>query len=276
MPQLHFTVSESKCTQCDACIGDCPAGIIIREGTVPTIKPESEGACIECQHCLAVCPTGAVSIFGRNAENSMPLTTEALPSLRQLELLLRGRRSVRHFREDNVSRDLIDRLLATVANSPTGCNDRNLIFSVIDDRAEINLLIERLVASLESKIASGETVHEFLANAVAAYRENGTDVLFRGAPHLLIVSTGDKATCPQEDIHIALAYFELLAHRAGLGATWCGMLKFTIETLPELRPILGLGPETLFYAILFGHPTVHYARTVQRDDAAVVKRIKLS
>jgi Nitroreductase len=274
MTKLNFSVSESKCTQCDACVDDCPAHIIVRGETVPTIAAEDEDACIECQHCLAVCPTGAVSIFGRSAENSIPLTAAGVPSLQQMELLLRGRRSVRQFRKENVSKDLIDRLLATVANSPTGCNDRDLTLSVVDDRAEINLLIERLVTAIESKIASGVPVHEFLGGAAAAYRKDGTDILFRGAPHLLIVSAGDKATCPQEDINIALAYFELLAHCAGLGATWCGMLKFAIDVVPELRPILGLEPDTLFYAVLFGHPAVHYARTVQRDDAAALRHLQ--
>ena len=138
------------------------------------------------------------------------------------------------------------------------------------------VLIERIVSALESKITSGVAVHAFLADSVAAYRNNGTDVFFRGAPHLLIVSAGEKATCPQQDIDIALSNFELLAHCAGLGATWCGILKFALEAVPELRPTLGLGQDTLFYAMMFGHPTVHYARTVQRDDAAMIKRIKLS
>jgi Fe-S-cluster-containing hydrogenase component 2 len=274
--QLHFSVLENKCIRCDTCVGDCPAGIIVRGDTTPTIMPENEENCIKCQHCLAVCPKGAVSIFGRSADDSIPLMPEVMPTLQEVETLLRGRRSVRKFQQENVSREIIDRLLATAAHSPTGCNDRDLTFSVIDDRAEISILVERLVTALESKIASGAAVHELIVNCVAAYRNNGTDVFFRGAPHLLIVSAGEKATCPQQDIDIALSYFELLAHCAGLGATWCGLLKFALDTAPELRPILGLGTDALFYAMLFGHPAVQYARTVQRDDTATIKRLTMS
>ena len=144
MSQLHFTVLENKCIQCDACVNDCPAGIIVRGETKPIINPDAEEHCIKCQHCLAVCPTDAVSIFGRNAEDSIALTPEAVPSFEQMNTLLRGRRSVRQFRQENVSRKIIDELLATVANSPTGCNDQDLTFSVVDDRAEINLLTKLL------------------------------------------------------------------------------------------------------------------------------------
>ena len=98
------------------------------------------------------------------------------------------------------------------------------------------------------------------------------DEIFRGAPHLLVVSAGEKATCAKEDVDLSLAYFELLAQCSGLGTVWCGMLKLVLDAAPELRSCLDLGPETPFYGMLFGYPAVRYARTVQRDDAASVRR----
>ncbi|MDR0337433.1 MAG: nitroreductase family protein [Planctomycetaceae bacterium] len=274
MPRLQFAVAEDKCIRCDACVKDCPTGIVARTGRYPTVLPESESGCIRCQHCLAICPTGAVSVFGLNPENGIALTKNNTPSLEQMEILMRGRRSVRQFKHENVSRELIDRLLKTLANVPTGCNDSDLTFSVVDDQGEIKILLETLVRMLEVKIQSGVEVLPFLAAGAAAYRENGTDIFFRGAPHLLIVSAGEKATCAKEDIDLTLAYFELLAHSAGLGATWCGMLKFAADTIPELRSTLGLEPDTPFYAMMFGFPAVKYARTVQRDTAAIVRRLQ--
>ena len=269
MSKINFTVAADKCIQGDACAADCPRKIIDRDKGVPFVRLEMESECLECQHCLAVCPTGAVSIFHLNPEDSLPLSADVLPSLEQMSTLVRGRRSVRQFREENVPRSLIDGLLATLGNSPTGCNDRDLTFSVIDERAQLRRLIDKIATTLESKT----DVLPFLDNAVSAYRQDGTDEFFRGAPHLLIVSAGKKATCPQEDINLALAYFELLARCAGLGTTWCGMLKFTVDSIPEIRSDLGLEQDTPFYAMIFGYPNVHYARTVQRDRAAVVKRV---
>ncbi len=275
---LQFIVDETKCIQCDACLTDCPTTIITREEGVacPTILPVSEDGCIRCQHCLAICPTGAVSIFGLNPDDSTPLSPQVVPTLEQMETLVKGRRSVRQFRPENVSREVIDRLLSTLANVPTGCNDSDLTFTVVDDRAEINRLLDKLTDILLARASGpGEFRHAFLTAGARAYRNSGADHFFRGAPHLLIVSAGEKAHTPKTDVDLTLAYFEFLAHCAGLGATWCGVLEFAVDAAPELRPVLGLGPDTPFYAMMFGVPAIHYARTVQRDRAAVVRRLEV-
>jgi len=273
MTKLNFTVAEDKCIQCDTCVNDCPMHIISRSGSVPVILSESEEQCFRCQHCLAVCPSGAVSIFGLKPEDSLPLDAGALPSREQMKTFVRGRRSVRQFRRENVPRELIDALLADLAHAPTGCNDCDLVFSVVDDRRVIEQLLEQIVSLIENtKIVDAP---EFVSAAVESYRRDKTDFIFRGAPHLLIVSPGTKAHCGQEDSIIALSYFELLAQSAGLGTTWCGMLKLAADVVKGVRELFGLEPDTYFYAMMFGLPNVRYARTVQRDTSAVIRTIKM-
>ena len=272
MKRLDFTVDSDKCVQCDACVMDCPAGIISRSGNLPRVSAEEETNCIKCQHCLAVCPSGAIGVFGLRPENSIELTAEKLPSAQQMHTLLRGRRSVRQYREESVPSSLIDELLATLSNAPTGCNDMDLHFLVVDSKAMMQLLLGRIIESLEEKMRGNAALPGMMSAAVSAYRQGGADIFFRGAPHLLIVSAGERATCPKEDIDLSLAYFELLAACSGLGTTWCGFLKFIVDAAPELRPCLGLGADTQFYAMLFGYPGVQYARTVQRDGVASVRR----
>ena len=278
MTDLNFSVDREKCIFCNACVKDCPRSIIKNpDGKIPGIPPELEGDCLECQHCLAVCPTGAISIFGVKPDDCLPLTPESLPTFEQETRLLRGRRSVRQFVQKNVDSNLLKELLASVANSPTGCNDRALTFTVIDDMAVMQRFRDRVIDRLESELKAGRLDSEsFLAEGVAAYRKDGTDELFRGAPHALIVSAGDNATCPVEDVNIALSYFELLAQSAGLGTVWWGLLQFALGTAPDLKPLLGLNEKQYFYGMLFGVPAVHYARTVQRDDAAQVRRITIT
>ena len=67
--------------------------------------------------------------------------------------------------------------------------------------------------------------------------------------------------------------FELLAQSAGLDTVWCGLLKLALESVPELKPLFDLPLDHHYYAMLFGHPAVRFARTVQRDDAAAIKRV---
>ena len=273
MDTLKFCVDAEKCVQCDACIKDCPSGIIHRKGTVPEAP---DGGCLECQHCLAICPSGAISVFGLKPENSLPLFDGAIPSYRQMKTLVRGRRSVRQFLDEDVPSTLIDELLADLAHAPTGCNDRDLTFTLVPNRKAIRILRERVITAIEAKQESGVVFDGFIAAAVAAYRNDGRDLLFRGAPHLLIVSPGTKATCGHEDAVLALAYFELLAQSANLGTTWCGVIKFIADLVPGTRELFGLAPDAYFYAIMFGKPAVSYARTVQRDSAARIRRIDIA
>jgi len=273
MDTLKFRVDADKCTQCDACVNDCSSEIIHQTGAVPEAATPAGGSCLECQHCLAVCPTGAISVFGLNPENSLPLRDGATPSYQQMKTFVRGRRSVRQFKDEDVPSALIDELLADLAHAPTGCNDRDLTFSVVPNRAAMKTLLDKVMKAVIAKQESGMVIDGFMADAVAAYRNTGKDYFFRGAPHLLIVSPGEKATCGLEDTVLALTYFELLAQSAGLGTTWCGVIKFIADMVPGTRELLGLAPDAYFYAMMFGKPAVSYARTVQRDSAARIRRI---
>ena len=275
MDTLKFYVNKEKCVQCDACVKDCLSEIIHRHGAVPEAVDPPEGRCFECQHCLAVCPSGAISVFGLKSENSLPLSEDAIPSYRQMKTLVRGRRSVRQFCDEEVPPSLIDELLTDLAHAPTGCNDRDLIFSVIPSRKALEILLEKVIQAIEDKLKSGEAMHEFFVDMATAYRKDGKDLLFCGAPHLLIVSPGEKTSCVYEDVVLSLAYFELLAQSANLGTTWCGLLKSVADMIPEVRSLFSLAPDTYFYAMMFGKPAVKYARTVQRDSIARIRRIDI-
>jgi nitroreductase/NAD-dependent dihydropyrimidine dehydrogenase PreA subunit len=278
---LHFSVADDRCNRCGQCVLDCPSGIIEQNGrSVPKISRKNSIDCIECQHCLAICPTAAVSIFKRMPDDSLPLTRAALPRFDQMELLLRGRRSTRRYKDENVSPELIRQLLAAVANAPSGINRRKLMFSVIDTKETMQVLRERSLAGLAAAAARASSPADgidYLKEAPSAYYQNKRDIIFRSAPHALIVSAGPEAACPAEDATLALAYFELLAQSAGLGTVWWGLFKMLMQALPELKPIIGIPADHPYcYAMLFGIPAVRYARTVQRDDAAVVRRIVIA
>lgn len=275
---LKFTVNQERCVQCGWCAKDCPTGIIEQEsGALPQILPENEEDCLQCQHCLAVCPKGAISILGRNPDDSIPLNARSFPKLEAMDRFVRGRRSVRHYRQENVDPELLREILATLANVPTGVNRRALTFSVIDDRVVMQRFRERSQAALLAAHLAGHIPERlaYLGNIVERTRETGRDTILRGAPHALIASAPPDAPCAYEDVILALAYFEMLAQSAGLGTVWCGLMKMTLAALPELKADVGLPADHVYYCMLFGYPAIRFARTVQRDDAAPVRRVTL-
>ena len=274
---LDFSVDDELCTRCRKCVDDCPSRIIEQKGNdLPFIPEDKEMYCIQCQHCLAVCPTAAVSIFGKNPYDSMAISYEKLPHLESMMRLVRGRRSVRQYKDENVDIELIRKLLHSLANAPSGVNSRKLTFRIIDNKAVIHRVREKVLAELQVAIEAGRIPDRlsYLMNAVPAYKDQGRDILFRNAPHALIISASPDAVCPNEDVTLALAYFELLAQSAGLGTVWWGMLKMLLESLPELKPLFGVPCDHVYYGMLFGLPAVSYLRAVQRDDAARIVRIE--
>lgn len=269
---LQFTIDESRCTRCHACADECPVKIIHLKDGWPTIPEHKEATCYKCMHCLAVCPTAALSILGKHPDESVALRG-AVPNATQLETLLKGRRSVRRYRAENLDRATIDRLLAAGWHGASGHNARQVRLTLIDDRESLQRLrgdILARIAELTRNKALPEGL-EFFSTFVRAWERSGEDVIFRGAPHLVIASADERCTTPRVDCVIVLAGFELMAQSMGLGTLWNGLAKWSLERImPELPARLGVPTEhRIGYVMSFGRPAVTYQRTVQYDPDIV-------
>jgi nitroreductase/ferredoxin len=275
---VQFEVDKEDCIRCGVCVEDCPTRVLEPdEAGYPRVIAERSSQCVRCQHCLAVCATGAVSVDGLNANNSDAIVPESLPTLFQMEHLVRARRSVRQYRHENVDPKLIERLLVALEHAPTGVNARNLTFTVIQDRnvlGEFRAKVHRAIVEAAGAGALSERA-AVLTQAVQRWEESKRDILFRGAPHLLIVSSPRSAPCAEQDVTLTLAYFELLAQAAGLGTVWFGFLRMFLEAMPTLKPLVNLNNDDVYYAMLFGASAVKYARSVQRRGSAKVCNISV-
>ena len=69
MTDINFKVDKNKCIHCGLCINDCIAKVFEfdEDKTPKAVNPQR---CIGCGHCLSVCPAGAVSVFGKNPDDS--------------------------------------------------------------------------------------------------------------------------------------------------------------------------------------------------------------
>lgn len=267
---IRFKIDQERCIQCGECAEVCPAGVISMEN-YPTITSEEE--CLRCQHCLAVCPPGALSILGRTPDASAELAGN-LPDPDKLETLIKGRRSVRHYSDEDLDATLIDELLNIACHAPTGVNSQAVLFTVVKERSVMKGFRDEVMAQLtqlqdEGKLPDG-FVGQYLGRAVDGWKSGGTDLIFRGAPHLLIASAPTEAPSPAQDTIIALTTFQLMAHARGVGTVWNGMVMMALAVCPNLTARLSI-PENhqVGYAMAFGKPAVAYHRTVQRGPANI-------
>jgi nitroreductase/NAD-dependent dihydropyrimidine dehydrogenase PreA subunit len=268
---FNFRVDERLCIQCGECAADCPAGVIMME-ELPVFN--EEGGCYRCQHCLAICPTGAISILGKDPKASQ-LLDGTFPTPAQMAALIRGRRSVRRYRDEDVDSGLIDELLDIAGHAPTGVNSQSVLFTVIKKRSVMDVLRREVLEGLgglkdSGKLPDDGLVGRYMGGVVKGWREEGRDIVFRGAPHLLITSAPKASPCPAQDTLIALTTFQMMAHAHGLGTVWDGIFMMALSLCPDLAGRLGIPAENLVgYAMVFGWPAMEYHRAVQRGPAQV-------
>ena len=273
---LNFTIDEEKCTGCGLCAQDCPSMIIVI-GDYPYIKDGKEGHCIKCQHCLAVCPEAALSVFGKNPDYSM-LTDSRLPDPDLLNRMIRGRRSVRKYKDENLDKKLIQQLLETASYAPTGHNDNSVLLSIVDDKEDFLKVKNAVYDAVRSESDKGckNPNLPLLSKFQVLWIKKNIDVLFRAAPHMIIASAPETATTAMEDCIIALSYFEIAANSNKVGVLWNGMVKWVLTQIaPYLKKKIGIPENHVIGGVLvFGKADINYARAIQ-SEGLHINRIKI-
>jgi len=261
---LQLVIDSEKCIRCGKCIGVCKNRAVEPdpETNIPRVAEGGVERCMHCQQCMMICPTAALSLDGIKPEGCAP--AGEYPEYAKLLNLVRGRRSVRDYKQKNVSPDVIAELMDAMRFTPTGVNHKKLHFGLIDDIEVMNIYRQKTYQTLKDELGKDPVPenakpYEGLLKAYLA----GEDPIFRTAPHLLVVSVPEDAPCPDADPLIAVSYFELLANAHGLGTCWFGRLFFLWRSLmPDLLEPFGI-PEGYKpgYAILFGETALRYPRT---------------
>jgi Fe-S-cluster-containing hydrogenase component 2 len=267
MSNINFKIDEDKCVHCGKCSKDCVSQIIkMNSENIPSINENDEKSCIKCQHCLAICPVGAISILNKNPQSSEDC--ENFPNSEQLLKLIKSRRSIRNYESENLSQEIMEKLKNMLKYPPTGCNYHKLHFSIIDDVEVMNRFRNRTNNKIKKMFLS--TGDNLITKKFARYKKaflEGNDVIYRNAPHMIVVSSPINAPCANEDGIISLSYFELYAQSLGVGTLWCGFAQLCLKIFPDLCEFLEI-PDNYkpVYVMLFGKTKVKYARTVQPEE----------
>ncbi len=141
------------------------------------------------------------------------------------------RRSVRNYRPDSISADVLDRLLNAIRLAPSGGNQQPYKFIVVQDKE-----IKAKLAAACRWTPGAPKGHEFIAEAPVAivacssekggisrfYREEGqmTLALGRDVPAEIDRSAAGYLNLAEIDAAIALDHLILAATEEGLGTCW--------------------------------------------------------
>lgn len=273
MNQADFIVDTEKCVGCGKCVKVCAGGILslnqAEKVQIADFKEFGWNGCWKCGHCLAVCPTGAISIFGLKPENSPSVAPHGNAAM-AMDLLIANRHSCRRYRDKNVAPAILYDMVKRLSNAPNGGNKQQVEFTVIDDKGQMEHFRRLVYSRMEELAAAGIYPEGFDKETYADMKRwektVRPDMLFCGAPHLLIPHAPLGHGEPVQDVVIAGTYFELLCASRGLGAV---MLTFPLAVLgrmPEIKARLCIpGNHYIGMMIGFGYPEITYARGSQRE-----------
>lgn len=285
---MMITINGKKCTKCGTCAAVCPAKVIeLSGGPAEFVHRKS---CIRCWHCVAACPADAVTC------DEFPLSAFSLignaefPKNKEMRNLLMARRSIREFKSKPVAKGVIEELLESASQAPSGHNAQGVEITVITNRKKIDELdgrvmkfFERVVGLVDNHVGGtilksmkGEKMVEMLLTHkedLKRYRQmdgEGRLHVFRGAPVLMLAHSGPAALSGKDDGVIALANVMFDAMTRGLGATWIGYVVGAAMVDPTLKKPLGIPmTNSLHAAIILGWPKYKYRRFIPRKAMPV-------
>ncbi|MCE1248184.1 MAG: nitroreductase family protein [Firmicutes bacterium] len=271
---MKFEVDAGKCIKCGLCATDCPFGIITPPDgeNPPGVVAERAAYCIKCGHCQAVCPTGASSLGYDGVSLSKYTTDKLFVDPRQLANHMRLRRSVRKYKEEPVSKELLEELLDTARYAPSGTNRQPVGWIITYGHYKVHKLAEAVINWMASEMNKDSYYAKVLPIAafVRAW-EKGIDTIFHHAPHVITAYAHKDNHIAGVDCAIALTWLDLLMPSHGIGVCWAGLFELAMMHDPEMRKMLGVPEDHVTKGtLIFGYPKFKYNQIPGRNLAKII------
>jgi nitroreductase/NAD-dependent dihydropyrimidine dehydrogenase PreA subunit len=289
-----INIDKTKCTSCGRCYDVCPDYVIsITESDgkqEASVKYPTQ--CCACGHCMSVCPSNAITSDFASLEEFEALEPISIEPAALMNLMF-ARRSIRNFKSQTVSKDMIERLLQVAIHAGTSSNGQSEAFIVIQDREFLRELERMVVDALwdagikflgkEKGLIIGFINKKYGTEMVRQYRgyhgiikhrrENGElhgndkigGMIFRNAPTVVVVHGERENMLGAANSALAIRNMELLAITMGLGTCWVGFLPAAARRERKIEQYLELPRNRAVYgALLIGYPKHKYEHKIPR------------
>jgi nitroreductase len=231
--------------------------------------------CSTCTQCIAICPKDALSW---NSIEPAKYNKELLPGSNQLDELLKERRTIRDFKPEKISKDLLEEIVNYAVYSPAHSFDFKAL--IIDNEHVIDQ-IDRIIFKFSSRIHhffyrpkffyrivrlfTPDRVHEYLKAKPKLEAAINRGRNFKTVPPAIIMIIADKRIpLILESAQYALYSVNLYAHIKGLGCRNLVGNQMFLNRSKSIRPILGLGKhEKIVGTMALGYPSVKFRNKVE-------------
>jgi len=177
---------------------------------------------------------------------------------------LRGRRAVRGYSAEGVSRATVADLIEAAIWAPSAMNEQPWAFVVVEGDARLTGFSDRAKRVVLDSLTAD--------SPLARYREHLEDAAFQifyHAPVLVVVCATQAVSQAEEDCCLAAQNLMLEAHARGLGTCWIGFARAWLNR-PEIKAELGIPAAWSAVApLVIGHAKAAPAPT-SRNAATVI------
>ncbi len=289
-------IDQYKCIKCLNCINHCPAGCYSNSTDIKTgIKTiefqDVNGWCILCGHCISICPVNAIKY--ENPESPIEFENVYRPSLivnyEKLVKIIRARRSIRHFKNKQVSNKDIEAILEAMRYAPTSHNMQQVYYIVITEPEKIEMLKREAIRLIKFyrkiikysflfKLFLPKNIKEILLDPsikagmddMIKKFEEGEDVIFHSAPAIIITYAPNMGPTTCLDSAIALTHGMLAAQACNLGTCWIGFSHEALRKYKDNNKWLNIPKNMEVTGVLIlGHPEGQYLRVPPREPVKV-------
>lgn len=280
-------IDQSKCTNCGLCVRVCFLNYESSDDKIRVL--EKPLLCAACGHCVAICPTGAITHPGVTNLDCVPLNETDRPSYEEFMGFLKMRRSRREFKDEEVPREEIKKLLAAAVQAPNGCNRQNVCYTVITDRQVMKQMTDAVTEQMKRlcwllnkpvgraifKLLQAKAYRELefflpLMNQVSDGAYSDLDLVAYNAPCCILVHTDKDDFCGAEDSVFAAANMQYAAETLGLGTCCIGFITGSVNSDKNLKKLVGLPlNHKVQTCLIVGYPEFRYTKSAPKADARV-------
>jgi nitroreductase/NAD-dependent dihydropyrimidine dehydrogenase PreA subunit len=278
-----------NCKYCKACANEC--SFFILDSDSMNFADTMEEECIECGKCVAVCPENVIKLKFHKEETLKDVPSkDDLPSFKSLINLFQTRRSLRQFKKNPVPKELIEDILnQAVKYSPTGHNQENVHFTIVQDQDILKKLSEEctnqvrnLIKTFEDpqgrkalKAAFPPSLIKKVEEVLPAFKnhikeiDKGREVWRRDA-EIIIIHSPKNALTGMENCALAACHIMLAAETLGLGTCSLGYItNFFNEFKPVAKIVKIPLKHFVGYTLAIGYPKARYYRIPARKPIKV-------
>ena len=171
------------------------------------------------------------------------------------ETAILTRRSTRRYKEKEIERSLLNRIIEAGRYAPSGGNNQTNHFFVITDKVILKQLAE-IAQNVFSEMEVYEGMYPSLRTSITLSKK-GDYVFYYNAPCLIVLANRKEYGNNIADVACALENMMILANEFDLGSCWINQLKWLNENEKVLNLFKGFGlkdDERIYGALALGYP----------------------